>query len=126
MKNVTTNEKIFVLQYCDIYVKEIQDMLAKLPDVPEGTLCHLKRGWLPNGFDDQCREIINRQVRALLRKEMNIPEVTSLPRKRKFTRRKYKKTDKKKLTGTHFMDMNNTEFVFKRDSEDEWEDVSPE
>lgn len=49
-------------------------MLAKLPDPLPGIRCHEKRGWLPTGFDVQCREIINRQVRAVLRKRMNIPE----------------------------------------------------
>lgn len=72
-------------QYCDVLVDEIQEMLAKLPDPLPGIRCHEKRGWLPVGFDAQCREIINRQVRAVLRKQMNIPEdhPTSLPRKRK-------------------------------------------
>ncbi|XP_054016559.1 general transcription factor 3C polypeptide 5 [Hylaeus anthracinus] len=72
-------------QYCDVLVDEIQEMLAKLPDPLPGIRCHEKRGWLPNGFDAQCREIINRQVRTVLRKQMNIPEdhPTSLPRKRK-------------------------------------------
>lgn len=60
-------------------------MLAKLPDPLPGVKCDEKRGWLPSGFDVQCREIINKQVRAVLRKQMNIPEdhPTSLPRKRK-------------------------------------------
>ncbi|XP_015607294.1 general transcription factor 3C polypeptide 5 [Cephus cinctus] len=73
-------------QYCDVLVDEVQEMLAKLPDPPPGTKCHEKMGWLPNGFDDQCREIINKQVRVVLRKKMNIPEdhPTSLPRKRRF------------------------------------------
>ncbi|XP_076762413.1 general transcription factor IIIC subunit l(2)37Cd [Xylocopa sonorina] len=72
-------------QYCDVLVDEIQEMLAKLPDPLPGTKCHEKRGWLPSGIDVQCREIINKQVRAVLRKQMNIPEdhPTSLPRKRK-------------------------------------------
>ena len=61
-------------QYCDVHVNEIQEMLAKLPNHWQGTKCHDKRGWLPIGFSDQCREIINRQVRAVLRKQMNIPE----------------------------------------------------
>lgn len=61
-------------QYCDVLVDEIQEMLAKLPDPLPGIRCHEKRGWLPVGFDAQCREIINRQVRAVLRKRMNIPE----------------------------------------------------
>ncbi|XP_011874303.1 PREDICTED: general transcription factor 3C polypeptide 5 [Vollenhovia emeryi] len=72
-------------QYCDVLVGEIQEMLAKLPDPLPGIRCHEKRGWLPTGFDVQCREILNKQVRAVLRKRMNIPEdhPTSLPRKRK-------------------------------------------
>lgn len=64
----------FFFQYCDILVDEVQQMLAKLPDPMPGTRCHEKRGWLPSGFDVQCREIINKQVRAVLRKKMNIPE----------------------------------------------------
>ncbi|XP_077268995.1 LOW QUALITY PROTEIN: general transcription factor IIIC subunit l(2)37Cd [Temnothorax americanus] len=72
-------------QYCDVMVGEIQEMLAKLPDPLPDARCHEKRGWLPTGFDVQCREILNKQVRAVLRKRMNIPEdhPTSLPRKRK-------------------------------------------
>jgi len=49
-------------------------MLAKLPDPLPGIRCHEKKGWLPTGFDIQCREILNKQVRAVLRKRMNIPE----------------------------------------------------
>ncbi|XP_076221221.1 general transcription factor IIIC subunit l(2)37Cd isoform X2 [Nomia melanderi] len=61
-------------QYCDVLVEEIQEMLAKLPDPLPTARCHEKRGWLPSGFDAQCREIINKQVRAVLRKQMNIPD----------------------------------------------------
>lgn len=53
-------------------------MLSKLPDPLPGTKCDLKLGWLPNGFDAQCREIINRQIRAELRKQNNIPEDRAL------------------------------------------------
>ncbi|KAL6422616.1 hypothetical protein ACFW04_010683 [Cataglyphis niger] len=72
-------------QYCDVLIGEIQEMLAKLPDPLPGIKCHEKRGWLPTDFDVQCREILNKHVRAVLRKRMNIPEdhPTSLPRKRK-------------------------------------------
>lgn len=87
-------------QYCDVLVTEIQEMLAKLPDPLPGVRCHEKRGWLPPGFDVQCREILNKQVRAVLRKKMNIPEdhPTSLPRKRKRhgIRLKYNKMINKK------------------------------
>ncbi|XP_043790065.1 general transcription factor 3C polypeptide 5 isoform X2 [Apis laboriosa] len=89
-------------QYCDVLVDEIQEMLAKLPDPLPGTKCDEKRGWLPSGFDVQCREIINKQVRIVLRKQMNIPDdhPTSLPRKRKYKmklkRNKFKTKKRKK------------------------------
>lgn len=59
-------------------------MLAKLPDPQPGTKCDEKHGWLPVGFSDQCREIINKHVRVVLRKRSNIPVdyPTRLPRKR--------------------------------------------
>nr|XP_033206714.1 general transcription factor 3C polypeptide 5 [Bombus vancouverensis nearcticus] len=84
-EGIVPPSKQMFYQYCDVLVDEIQEMLAKLPDPLPGIRCHEKRGWLPVGFDAQCREIINRQVRAVLRKQMNIPEdhPTSLPRKRK-------------------------------------------
>lgn len=71
-------------QYCDVLVDEIQEMLAKLPDSLPTTRCHEKRGWLPSGFDAQCREIINKQVRTVLRKQMNIPldYPTDIPKRR--------------------------------------------
>ena len=49
-------------------------MFDKCVGPPPGTPCHEKLGWLPVGFDDLCREIINKQVRVELRKLMNIPE----------------------------------------------------
>lgn len=55
-------------------MKEIQEMLTKLPDTLPETKCHEKYGWLPVGFDDRCREIINKQVRAVLKRIANIPE----------------------------------------------------
>lgn len=58
-------------------------MLAKLPKHLPGVKCDEKRGWLPIGFSDQCREIINRQVRAVLRKQMNIPEDREYTHKKK-------------------------------------------
>ncbi|XP_033327286.2 general transcription factor IIIC subunit l(2)37Cd [Megalopta genalis] len=91
-------------QYCDVLVDEIQEMLAKLPDPLPSTRCHEKRGWLPIGFDAQCREIINRQVRAVLRKQMNIPDdyPTDIPKQRakrgmkmKFSKLKARKRRKK-------------------------------
>ncbi|XP_051173248.1 general transcription factor 3C polypeptide 5 [Leptopilina boulardi] len=84
--------------YCDIHVEEIQEMLRKLPKPLAGTKCDIKLGWLPSGFDAQCREIINRQIRAELRKQNNIPEdhPTSLPRRKKFSNRKMTSDNKRK------------------------------
>lgn len=62
------------VQYCDVLVPEIQEMLAKYDGPPPGTMCHEKLGWFPKGFDDICREIINKQVRVKLRQIMNVPE----------------------------------------------------
>lgn len=59
-------------------MEEIQEMLRKLPKPLSGTKCDSKLGWLPSGFDAQCREIINRQIRAELRKQNNIPEDRTL------------------------------------------------
>ncbi|XP_046410885.1 general transcription factor 3C polypeptide 5 isoform X1 [Neodiprion fabricii] len=81
-------------QYCDVHVPEIQEMLEKLPNPSPETKCHEKMGWLPVGFDDHCREIINKQLRGVLRKRMNIPEdhPTTLPSRRgKLKFRRFKK-----------------------------------
>lgn len=38
-------------------------MLARLPvPIPGVTKCDQRRGWLPAGFDDRCREIIHALV----------------------------------------------------------------
>ncbi|GAB0095351.1 general transcription factor 3C polypeptide 5 [Sergentomyia squamirostris] len=50
-------------QYCDIRVPEIQEMLEKLPGPMYGTVCTEKSGWLPAGFELQCREIMNEIIR---------------------------------------------------------------
>ncbi|XP_074098001.1 general transcription factor IIIC subunit l(2)37Cd [Cotesia typhae] len=72
-------------QFCDVLTDEIQEMFAKLPDPMPGVKCDEKRGWLPPGFSEHCREIINKQVLVMLRKKMNIPinYPTTLPHKRK-------------------------------------------
>ncbi|XP_026466551.1 general transcription factor 3C polypeptide 5 isoform X2 [Ctenocephalides felis] len=50
-------------QYCDVSVPEIVTMLARLPvPIPGVTKCDQRRGWLPAGFDDRCREIIHALV----------------------------------------------------------------
>ncbi|XP_034231129.1 general transcription factor 3C polypeptide 5 [Thrips palmi] len=49
-------------QYCDVHVPEIQDMIEKVPFPVPDVKCHERDGWLPSGFADQCREIINNLV----------------------------------------------------------------
>ncbi|XP_012278191.1 general transcription factor 3C polypeptide 5 [Orussus abietinus] len=118
-------------QYCDVLVDEIQEMLAKLPDpATTGVECHSKMGWLPSGFDDQCREIINRHVRAVLRKRMNIPEdhPTALPRKQKYgarlttgrcvNRKKKKRNSKESHENSQTVSMD-----FEERSDEDWEDI---
>lgn len=59
-------------QYCDIKIAEIEGMLGRLPKVPPYATCDAKYGWLPSGFDNQCRDIINEYVMKALRKEAAI------------------------------------------------------
>lgn len=54
-------------QYCDVHVPEIQEMMEKLPLPLPDTKCHERDGWLPSGFADQCREIINNLVVEILK-----------------------------------------------------------
>lgn len=44
----------------------IQEMLDKIPTPLSGATCNEKSGWLPAGFDDQCREILTGIVKGLL------------------------------------------------------------
>ncbi|KAJ8679851.1 hypothetical protein QAD02_015638 [Eretmocerus hayati] len=127
-------------QYCDLHVPEIQDMLEKHVGPAPGTPCHEKLGWLPVGFDEMCREIINKQVRVELRKMMNIPEnhPTSLPRKRKdppLSNKKKNSSNKRVKTArtepTFTEQMNQPVETVDVDDpreseEEEWEDVSDE
>ncbi|XP_063985821.1 general transcription factor 3C polypeptide 5 [Diachasmimorpha longicaudata] len=115
-------------QYCDVLSEEIQGMLDKLPDPLPGTKCHEKRGWLPSGFSDQCREIINRQVKAVLRKKMNIPEdhPTTLPRKRRSRlnlRLPFGKNEKRrKLVGKKSSEKKRKCGNSSNESDPDWED----
>lgn len=43
-------------QFTDIHLPKIQDMLHKIPLPISGNLCNEKRGWLPTGFMEQCRD----------------------------------------------------------------------
>lgn len=47
-----------IFQYCDIHVERIQHMLKQVPAPVHGAKCNEKTGWLPAGFDEQCREIM--------------------------------------------------------------------
>lgn len=54
------------MQYCDIRVPQIQEMLDKIPTPLSGATCNEKSGWLPTSFDDQCREILTDIVKGLI------------------------------------------------------------
>lgn len=43
-------------------------MLARLPEIPPGQTCDPKTGWLPDHFQDQCREIANKYVQQTAKK----------------------------------------------------------
>ncbi|XP_059618884.1 general transcription factor 3C polypeptide 5 [Phlebotomus argentipes] len=57
-------------QYCDIRVPKIQEMLEKLPGPLYGTTCTEKSGWLPPGFEMQCRDIMNELIREHFQTEI--------------------------------------------------------
>jgi hypothetical protein len=48
-------------QFCDIHLPKIQEMLDRL--ISNDAVCNEKRGWLPIGFDDQCRDILTEIVK---------------------------------------------------------------
>lgn len=58
-------------QFVDIYIPKIQDMLMKIPSVIAGALCNEKRGWLPLGFIEQCRDILTIIAQANMMKHCN-------------------------------------------------------
>lgn len=68
--------KLSFYQYCDVHLKEIQDKLKDMPGPECGVSCDEKRGWLPNGFQDSCREIlceiVKNNYRAIFQKDMEI------------------------------------------------------
>ncbi|KAF7990553.1 hypothetical protein HCN44_000358 [Aphidius gifuensis] len=111
-EGIVPPSKQMFYQYCDVFAEDIQSMLAKLPDPQPGTKCDEKHGWLPVGFSDQCREIINKHVRVVLRKRSNIPVdyPTRLPRKRPIG----KSVNVKRTRVTRKR---------KESSESEWEDM---
>ncbi|KAK3921071.1 General transcription factor 3C polypeptide 5 [Frankliniella fusca] len=64
-------------QYCDVEVPEIQEMIQKLPLPLPDVKCHEKDGWLPSGFADQCREILNNLVIETLKTVSPMTDETS-------------------------------------------------
>lgn len=60
-----------IYQYCDIRLAKVQEMLDKIPTPLSGATCSEKSGWLPAGFDDQCREIITGVIRELIAKDQD-------------------------------------------------------
>jgi general transcription factor 3C polypeptide 5 (transcription factor C subunit 1) len=45
-------------QFIDIHIENVQDMLQKVPTMLMGASCNEKRGWLPNGFIEDIRNIL--------------------------------------------------------------------
>lgn len=48
---------------------EIQNMLARLPEVTTGKECDFKNGWLPEHFYEQCKEVATKYVQEQAKKE---------------------------------------------------------
>jgi general transcription factor 3C polypeptide 5 (transcription factor C subunit 1) len=55
-------------QFIDIHITEIQEMLQKIPSALSGAICNEKRGWLPVGFLEQCRDILTIIAQENMRK----------------------------------------------------------
>jgi general transcription factor 3C polypeptide 5 (transcription factor C subunit 1) len=58
--NTIPNFRITFYQYCDIHLPQVQEMLDRLEAA--GPRCNERRGWLPLGFDAQCRDILTTVV----------------------------------------------------------------
>lgn len=58
-------------QFIDIQVPKIQEMLHKIPSTFSGASCNEKRGWLPAGFMEQCRDILTSIAHANMLKHCN-------------------------------------------------------
>ncbi|XP_005179773.1 general transcription factor 3C polypeptide 5 [Musca domestica] len=70
-----------IMRYCDIRMPKIQEMLEKIPSPMAGAMCNERSGWLPQGFDNQVRQIVSNAIKELLknhyRKEQILAEVDS-------------------------------------------------
>lgn len=58
-------------QFIDIHIPKIQDMIQKIPTPLSGALCNEKRGWLPGGFIEECRDILSDIAQANMLKLCN-------------------------------------------------------
>lgn len=58
-ENTIPKFSLVFYQYCDINIGQIKLMLERIAAPVPGTLCDDKRGWLPVGFEEQVREIMN-------------------------------------------------------------------
>ncbi|XP_052864500.1 general transcription factor 3C polypeptide 5 [Anopheles cruzii] len=67
-EDTVPHHRIIFYQYCDIHLKKIKEMLNKVPSPMSGTVCDERNGWLPNRFDDQCRNIMMEVVLNNIRK----------------------------------------------------------
>jgi general transcription factor 3C polypeptide 5 (transcription factor C subunit 1) len=56
-------------QLCDLILPEIQEMISNLSKSSSG-LCHLKNGWLPDGFIETSRKVVNDHVLEAVQKEL--------------------------------------------------------
>lgn len=59
-----------LFQYCDVEVPKIQEMLDKVPSPLHGGKCSERTGWLPAGFDEECKDILMDILREYFQMEM--------------------------------------------------------
>lgn len=69
---------VFYVQYCDVHVPKIQEMLDKIPSPLSGATCNEKTGWLPPNFDDTAREILSETILKQMSAEGNDEEEESI------------------------------------------------
>lgn len=55
-----------ILRYSDIRLPQVQEMLQKVPTPLTGAVCTEKHGWLPQGFDNQVRQIVASYIKVTM------------------------------------------------------------
>ncbi len=63
--------RVTFYQFCDVHIPKIQEMLYKIPTPLSGATCNEKRGWLPTGFIDECRNIMSDIAQKNLKNEFS-------------------------------------------------------